>query len=255
MKIIETHCHLDYLKQMSLDDILNKSLENNIEKIITISVQPSNMDPVFEIANKYSNVFCSQGIHPHHANEYNDEVTTKILKRAKENKVIAVGEIGLDYYYNHSPREKQIEVFETQLQLACDLNLPVIIHTRDADEDTNAILKNFSSLLKSKGVIHSFTSGRELAEFAISEGFKIGFNGIITFKKADNVREIVELTPVQNILFETDAPFLTPVPHRGKENAPFYLPHIADAIGKLKNINVNELSEVVYNNSKDLFKL
>jgi len=138
-------------------------------------------------------------------------------------KMVAVGEIGLDYHYNNSPPEIQRSAFERQLQIACDQDLPVVIHTRDADEDTKAILKNFSSKLKRKGVVHSFTSTLELAEFVLSEGFYIGFNGIITFKKAENVQEVVKITPVERILFETDSPFLTPVPHTGKENAPFYL--------------------------------
>jgi TatD DNase family protein len=129
----------------------------------------------------------------------------------------------------------------------------VVIHTRDAEEDTRAILKNFSSTLKRKGVIHSFTSSRELAEFVLDEGFYIGFNGIITFKKAENVQEVVKLTPPSKILFETDSPFLTPVPHRGKENAPYYLPFVAQKIAELKNIDLELLKAEVFQNSLSCF--
>jgi TatD DNase family protein len=162
---------------------------------------------------------------------------------------VAVGEIGLDYHYNNSPRDIQIAVFEKQLQIACDTNLPVVIHTREADEDTRDILKNFSKNLKSKGVIHSFTSSKELAEFVLAENFYIGFNGIITFKNAINVQDVVKITPIEQILFETDSPFLTPVPHRGKENAPYYLPHIVEKIAELKNISLDILKPQVYQNS------
>ena len=129
----------------------------------------------------------------------------------------------------------------------------MVIHTREAEEDTKAILKNFSQTLKSKGVIHSFTSTIDLAEFVLSEGFYIGFNGIITFKKAENVQEVVKMTPIDRILFETDAPFLTPVPHRGKENAPFYLPFIASKVAELKNLNLEELKTQVLTNSLNCF--
>jgi TatD DNase family protein len=168
-------------------------------------------------------------------------------------KMVAVGEIGLDYHYNNSPADLQRTVFEKQLQIACDQNLPVVIHTREAEEDTKAILKNFSSSLKSKGVIHSFTSSTELAEFVLSEGFHIGFNGIITFKKAENVQELEKINPTDRILFETDSPFLTPVPHRGKENAPYYLPFVAAKIAELKGINLEDLKQQVLANSLKCF--
>lgn len=165
----------------------------------------------------------------------------------------AVGEIGLDYHYNNSPIDVQKKVFEKQLQLACDLDLPVVIHTREADEDTRDILKNFIPHLKRKGVLHSFTSGRALAEYALSEGFYLGFNGIITFKKAENVQEVVQITPLEQILLETDSPFLTPVPHRGKENAPYYLPFIAQKVAELKGETIEKILPIVYQNSLNCF--
>lgn len=250
---IETHCHLDYLKAEPLEEIRQKIKDAGITKVVTIGVDPLNLDKVLDLSNTLSEVYFTQGIHPHDAKEASVVEFHKIATRSSLPKMVAVGEIGLDYHYNNSPQDVQRSVFEQQLQLAIDHDLPVVIHTRDADEDTKSILKNFSSKLKRKGVIHSFTSSKELAEFCLSEGFYIGFNGIITFKKAENVQEVVKITPVEQILFETDSPFLTPVPHRGKENAPYYLPFVASKVAELKNLDLKKLEEQVFANSLKCF--
>ncbi len=253
-KFIETHCHLDYLKDLPTNKILEKAKAEGIEKFITIAVEPDNLEIVKNLAETYEEVFFTQGIHPHEARLITAEAFQTIEQTAKTHpKCVAVGEIGLDYHYDNSPREKQREVFRKHLDLASRIDKPVVIHSREADEDTINILKEFSDPLKKKGVIHSFTAGKKLAEFALSEGFYLGFNGIITFKKAENVRDIVALTPINQILFETDSPFLTPVPHRGKENAPFYLPFIASEIAKILNIDEQTLNQQVYQNSENLF--
>lgn len=242
------------LKNASLDEILNSSKEANIEKIMTIAVEPENLDVVKDISEKYPQVFFSQGIHPHDAIKYNDEVEKIIRSRCSHPKMLAVGEIGLDFYYNNSPKEVQIEVFERQLQIAIDNDKPIIIHSRDAEDETIAVLEKYQDKLKRKGVVHSFTSRPHLAEYALKIGFYLGFNGIITFKNAQNVRDVVELAPLSHILLETDAPFLTPVPHRGKENAPFYLPHIAEKIAEIKGVAVAEVLSTCYQNSLNLFR-
>lgn len=247
--IIETHCHLDYLKALPLEDILLRAQEAGIQKLITIGVDPDNLDGVLNLANTHQNIYFTQGVHPHDAKNFTDIEKNKIITRATHPKMVAVGEIGLDYHYNHSPRDVQRRVFEEQLQIAVDSDLPVVIHTREADDDTRDILNNFSSLLKRKGVIHSFTSGIKLAQWCLSENFYLGFNGIITFKNARNVQEVVEMTPLAQILLETDSPFLTPVPHRGKENAPYYLPFIAQKIAELKNIPVEDVLKTAFTNS------
>lgn len=255
--IIETHFHLDYLKAHTKEEILQMAHAHNIQKMITISVSPDNLDSVIDIANTYPEVFCTQGLHPHEGKEWNPEIKQKILNnladKSKNKKIVAIGEIGLDFYYSKSPREEQLQAFEEQLQMAVDHNLPVVIHTRDADADTMAILKNFSSKLKRKGVIHSFTSGLELAQFAIDEGFCLGFNGIITFKNAENVRDALRITPLNRILLETDAPFLTPDPYRGHENAPMYLPFIAEKIAEVKTAPIEDVLKAAYKNTVDLF--
>lgn len=250
---IETHCHLDYLKAEPLEDILQKMKDVGIQKTITIGVDPQNLDLVMDLSNRVENLYFTQGIHPHDSKDATDVEFEKIRERAQMPKMVAVGEIGLDYHYNNSPADVQRKVFERQLQLACDLDLPVVIHTREAETDTISILRNFSSKLKRRGVIHSFTSTIELAEFVLNEGFYIGYNGIITFKKAENVQEAVKLTPPERILFETDSPFLTPVPHRGKENAPYYLPFVAQKIAELKGIDLETLKTQVFHNSLTCF--
>lgn len=255
LPIIETHFHLDMLKA-ERHDVVAKSSTHNIEKMITISTNPKNLDEVISIAEKYPNIYCTQGLHPHEGKEWNDEVKAHVIKNlnTKNKKIVAVGEIGLDFYYSKSPRDEQIKAFEEQLQIACDFDLPVVIHSRDADEDTISVLKNFSMTLKRKGVIHSFTSGLDLARFCLNEGFYIGFNGIITFKNAENVRDALRITPMERILLETDSPFLTPDPYRGVENAPYYLPFIAEKIAEVKSVALEEVLIKAYKNSGDLFR-
>ncbi len=252
--MIETHCHLDYLKQDDTENLVNRAHEGGVEKIVTISVEPSNLDQALSIAERFDHVYCTQGVHPHEAKQFDDEVEAKIRSRTSK-KIVAIGEIGLDYYYDHSPRDVQKSVFERQLAIAADLNLPVVIHTRDADEDTKAILKNMASSVKRLGVVHSFTSSKELAEFALDLGFCLGFNGIISFKSAENVREIARLTPIDRILLETDAPFLTPTPFRGVENAPHYLPCVAQHLAETKSLSVEEVLAITYQTSQTLFNL
>lgn len=250
---IETHCHLDYLKSLPLNEIRKLISEAGISKVITIGVDPENLDKVKEISDSFPEVYFTQGIHPHDAKNATEIEYGKIKDRSALPKMVAVGEIGLDYHYNNSPPEVQRAAFERQLQIAVDHDLPVVIHTRDAEEDTKSILKNFSQKLKRKGVVHSFTSSKDLAEFVLGEDFFLGFNGIITFKKAENVQEVVKITPPERILFETDSPFLTPVPHRGKENAPYYLPFIAAKIAELKNVDLESLKKQVFENSLNCF--
>lgn len=251
--IIETHCHLDYLDAGELEGTLARAAEVGIERIITIAVSPENLDKVFELAYSSPTIWGTQGIHPHEAESYNQDVEEIIRQRCTDQRIVAVGEIGLDYYYDHADRATQRTVFEKQLQIAADLNMPVVIHTREADEDTRSILGNFSTSLRRQGVIHSFTSGLALAEYALEEGFMLGFNGITTFNRAENVREVVAATPVEKILLETDAPYLTPVPYRGKPNAPCYLPFIAEKIAEVKNCDVEHLLSQAWDNSMSLF--
>ncbi|EIJ34552.1 TatD family hydrolase [Thiothrix nivea] len=251
--IIETHCHLDYLEGEALETALQAAQAVNVERIITIGVSPDNLEAVMALAQQYPQVWGTQGIHPHDANDYNNAVETQIRANALHDKIVAIGEIGLDYHYDYSDRTKQRTAFERQLQIAIDLDLPIVVHTREADADTQAILANFVGQMPKRGVIHSFTSGQALAEYCLGEGFCIGFNGISTFKAADNVRDIIALTPLEQILLETDAPYLTPVPYRGHKNEPKYLPFIAEQVAQVKGITPDELLPQVWRNSMAVF--
>ena len=252
--IIDTHCHLDYLK-LGAKEVINQSIEAGVEKIITIAVEPKNFHSVINLSQEWPQVCGSLGVHPHQAKDYSDEVDSTIRQLAKTKKIVAIGEFGLDYHYDHSPRDVQRKVFEKQLQLSVDLNLPIILHTREAEDDTLAILKQFEHSLKKSGVLHCYTSNQELAEYALDRGFKLGFNGVITFKAAENVREILRMTPLQQILLETDAPFLAPLPFRGQENAPKYLPWVVKKMSEVKECDPEELLATIYRSTNKLFAL
>lgn len=251
--IIETHCHLDYLKEQPLNETLEQAKQVGIEKIITIAVSPENLDTVMHLTQQDSMIWGTQGIHPHDAEKFTPHTEGVIRKNAQDSRILAIGEIGLDYYYDNADRKIQRQVFETQLQIASDMNLPVVIHSREADEDTMSILSQFESQLTRKGVIHSFTSGPELAQYAIDQGFCLGFNGICTFNAAENVRDIIRMTPMENIILETDAPYLTPVPYRGKENSSQYLPFIAEKVAEVKGVDTLDFLSQAYRNSEALF--
>jgi TatD DNase family protein len=192
-------------------------------------------------------------VHPHEAESYTDACENEIRRHGRDDKIVAIGEIGLDYFYDNADREVQKQVFRRQLQIAADMDQPVVIHSREADEDTVDILSEFEDTLTRRGVIHSFTSGPGLARYALDQGWCLGFNGITTFNKAENVRDIVRMAPIGQILLETDSPFLTPAPYRGRENAPFYLPFVAEKIAEVKELALTEVLAKTYQNSLRTF--
>ncbi|MDX1458125.1 MAG: TatD family hydrolase [Marinobacter sp.] len=251
--LIETHCHLDYLKDRPLEETLAEAQRVNVEKVVTIAVSPGNLARVRELSQIASWVYGTQGIHPHDAEQYSDDVDAEIRAHAGDEKIVAVGEIGLDYFYDNADRAVQREVFRRQLQIASEADQPVVIHSREADDDTIAILQEFEQTLTRRGVIHSFTSGPGLARYAIDQGWCLGFNGIATFNKAENVRDIIRMTPIEQILLETDAPFLTPVPYRGRENAPFYIPFVAEKVAEVKELPIEQVLITTYRNSLRTF--
>jgi len=254
--IFETHCHLDYLKDRPLQTTLDLSNQYNIKKINTIAVSPEHLDDILNLSNKYENVYCTQGIHPHEADKVDQSIIDIVKKNTlSSNKVLAIGEIGLDFHYTKSPKKKQIEVFENFLQLSIDLNKPVVIHTREAEEETISILKNFLPQINKNIVFHSFTSSKLLADFAVKNKIFFGINGIITFNKSDELREVISGVPKELLVLETDSPFLAPMPFRGKENAPFLIPMIARKLAKIKELEVDDLLEQCWINSHQLFDL
>lgn len=250
---IDMHCHLDRLEG-GPEHALKIAKENGIEKIITIGTEPEDLQIGLDLAKKYApDVFCTLGIHPHEGVKYTDDIGQFLLKNATCPEVVAIGEIGLDYYYDQSPRAEQIDAFEKQLEIAAALNLPVEIHTRDAEEDTIRILKNMNGRVK--GLIHCFTGTEWLAKQALDIGFNISISGVVTFKSADSLRAIVKnVIPMDRIHVETDAPFLAPVPMRGRTNTSAYMVHTAKVVADLKGVSEEKLAEVTKQNAKNIFK-
>jgi TatD DNase family protein len=220
--------------------------------LLTIGTKLKDFARVLGIAEANDNVYCSVGIHPHEAaNE--DADTAKLVEFARHPKVVGIGESGLDYYYDKSPRGRQRENFRAHIRAASQSGLPLIVHTRDADDDTGAMLAEAVAAGPLKGVLHCFASSRELAEKAVDLGFYVSISGIVTFKNAEPLREVVRALPLERLLVETDAPFLAPVPVRGKPCEPAYVAHTAAKVAELKGVAVDELARVTTANFFALF--
>lgn len=249
--LIDTHCHIDYLKQ-DITELLNSCTKVGVEKMISISVDAENMKLVQLLIDQNPRIYGTIGIHPHEAKSWTTEIEHYFRSHYLHPKIVAFGEFGLDYFYMHSTKAEQRKAFEKQLELATELSMPIVIHSRDAEHDTMDILKPYLDGL-SGVVFHSFSSSIPLAEFAIEHNCYLGFTGMVTFKNAENIRAALSLAPLNKIVIETDAPFLAPVPHRGKENTSAYLPHIAQKIAELKNIPLSELQKKLWENTLNLF--
>lgn len=247
---IDTHTHLDSLEDPE-EAIKNASL-NKVNTIITIGTSKKDHFKVLEFSKKHKSVYCTLGVHPHEAESFDPETESFMLSHLTDSKVVGVGEIGLDYYYNNAPKELQKEVFKRQLQIAKDFNLPVEIHARDAEEDIINLLTEFKGHVS--GVIHCFSGSQNFATEVLALGYNLSISGIVTFKNADKLREIVKNTPLDRLHIETDAPYLTPIPFRGKKNQPAYVVHVAEQVAKIKKVSLEELSKQLSQNSQLVFK-
>ena len=250
---IDTHCHLDKLDSTA-EEAVNEAKGAGVKRMLTISVDEPSLDFVSKAVRQFPEVYGSVGFHPHDASALSESLLNKIRQLAQgDEKLIAIGEIGLDYHYLYSPVEVQQQVFRQQLMLAEELNLPVVMHSREAEADTLNILKEIP--VKSVGVAHSFTSSFEMARKLVEMGWYLGINGIVTFKNAEDLREVVRWLPLEKMLLETDSPFLAPIPFRGKPNKPAHIPVIAAFIAELLDISLQELAEQTNENAQRLFKL
>lgn len=256
--LIDSHCHLNFPEFTSdLDAVLARASENGVGMMLTINTKLKEAKDLQEIADRYPQVFCSVGVHPHEAKDYakgygGDTLLDHIKMLAQHSKVVGIGETGLDYFYNHSSPDDQLASFSDHIRASIDLNLPLIIHTRDANEDTISCLKEVGQG-KTKGVFHCFSGSADLAQQALALGFYISFSGILTFKNAESLRQIAQKTPLNRILVETDAPFLAPVPYRGKRNEPAFTRYTAELLANLKGLSYNEIEKVTTNNFFTLF--
>lgn len=248
---IDMHVHLDKLEG-GPENAIHLAKEAGLEKLITIGTDLADLPVVIELAEKYApDVFCTIGIHPHDGATYNDEVKTFIRENLNKKVVVAVGEIGLDYYYLQSSKEQQLHAFREQLEIAAEFKMPVEIHTRDAEEDTVNLLKEFEG--KVTGLIHCFTGSQWLADRCLELGYNISISGVVTFKNADALRSVVKSIPLDRIHVETDAPFLAPVPMRGKANTSAYMIHTAKMVSELKEISMQQLAKQTRENALKLF--
>lgn len=253
--LIDTHVHLDHPKLIgNLQDVLNFAKDMSVDRFINIGHDMESSRASVNLANKYPEIWASVGIHPHSAKEMQDSDLAELAEMASNKKVVAIGEIGLDYHYDYSPRDIQRRVFEKQLDLAQQLNLPVVIHQRESIQDCLDILRYFAPLRKG-GVMHCFSGSVETMEICIELNLHIGLGGPVTFSNARRVKEVAAAVPLDRLLLETDCPYLTPHPHRGKTNQPGYLPLVAAEIAELRSVNESEVISTCTHNATSLFGL
>jgi TatD DNase family protein len=249
--LVDSHCHLDH-KQFAgeIDALLERAMEAGVRHFLAIGTGdgPPVLDVAIRLAERYPNVWATVGVHPHDASKANPRTFDELRGLAQHPKVVGVGEIGLDYHYDFSPRERQHEVFLEQLRIAQDVEKPVIIHTREAWNDTMAVLRG-------PGILHCFTGNAEQALQGIDLGFHLAFGGVLTFPKSDSVREAARVIPADRLLLETDCPYLAPIPFRGKRNEPAYMPHTAKKLAQVRGVTEEEIAAVTTRNFEQLFGL
>ena len=252
--LVDSHCHLDFPDfESELDDVVARARAAGVGAMVTIGTRPSQFNNVRAIAEAYDDVYCSVGVHPHNAAEEGGREPDTLVDLASHPKVVGIGESGLDYHYEHSPREIQKESFRGHIEACQETGLPLIVHTRSADEDTVAILREGCAGGPLRGVIHCFSTSRALADAALELGFYISLSGIVTFKNAEDIRATAREIPLDRILVETDAPYLAPVPKRGKRNEPSFLAHTAKFVAELKGVEPATLARMTTENFFRLF--
>ena len=249
--MIDTHSHINMIEGTPIESVIQNAIENGVDKIIVPSAYPKDIDDVIKLVNRYDNVYGMLGVHPTEVKDWTDDLADKIREYSKNSKIVAIGEIGLDYYWDKSFNDLQKEIFIKQIKLANELNLPISIHDREAHKDTFDILKEHNK--NSKIVMHCFSGSVEFANECIKEGMYIALGGVVTFKNAVKMKEVAINIPLDRLLLETDAPYLTPVPFRGKENQPAYTKYVAEEIAKLKNITVDEINKATTQNTFEVF--
>lgn len=252
--LVDSHCHLDFPEfQEDMDAVLSRAAENGVGVMQTICTRVTEFPKVLAVAERFPHIYCSVGIHPHNVEEQPKVTVEQLVDYTCHPKVIGIGETGLDFFYDHSPRELQEASFRTHIAAARETKLPLIIHTRNADEKTIEILKDEMQKGVFPALIHCFSTGRALAEQCIDMGIYISISGIVTFKKAQKLQETVKDLPLESLLVETDAPYLAPIPHRGKRNEPAFTRHTAEFIATLKNMAYEEVERVTTENFFRLF--
>lgn len=252
--LVDSHCHLDfpYLSEQ-IDGVMDRARKAGVGAMVTISTRIRRFDEIRAIAEAHDNVFCSVGTHPHYADEEKGIPAGDIIKLASHPKVVAIGEAGLDYYRKNSPHEDQELGFRTHIAAARETGLPLVIHTRDADDDTARILEEEMDRGPFTAVLHCFTAGPELARRGLALGLYVSFSGVLTFKKSDALRAIAAQVPLDRLLVETDAPYLAPEPYRGQKNEPAWVAHTAAALAQVKGVGADQMAQATTENFYRLF--
>jgi TatD DNase family protein len=252
--LVDSHCHLDFPDfAEELDAVVGRAHAAGIGAIVTIGTRVRRHDKVLAVAERFDNVFCSVGTHPHNAHEELEVTAAELARLAEHPKVVAIGEAGLDYHYDNSPRDAQAVGLRTHIAAARVTGLPLVIHAREADVDLAAILREESVKGAFPAVLHCFSSGRGLAEAGIALGHYMSFSGILTFKNSEELRMIAREIPADRILVETDAPYLAPVPHRGRRNEPSYVTHTAAVLAEARGVTPAEMAAQTTENFFRLF--
>ena len=252
--LVDSHCHLDFPDFAdTLDDVVTRARAADIGRIVSISTRVARHDGLVAIAERFPDVFCSVGTHPHHAHEEPDVTTADLIARTRHPKVVAIGEAGLDYHYDFSPRDAQERGFRRHIAAARESGLPLVIHAREADADVARILEEESGQGPFPAVLHCFTGGRDLAQRAIALGLSISFTGILTFKNSTELRAIAAELPADRILVETDAPYLAPGKYRGKRNEPSYVVETAKVLAQARGVSFDEIARQTTDNFFRLF--
>lgn len=253
MSWVDCHAHLDFFgNDNHIDQIVDRAKEKGVEMIISIADTPQSSKKTVEIAQGFKNVFAAVGIHPHEASLFNKEVAGDLYKLAKDGNVCAIGEIGLDYYRESCQKSIQQDAFREQLRIAKELDLPVIVHNREADDDILAILKE-EDFPANKTVLHCFSGGSDFAKKALRQGFYVSLSGTITFKRSEELEETLLSIPDNKLLVETDSPFLAPTPHRGKTNEPAYLPIIGEHLSQIRGVDPEHMAKITRENVGAIF--
>jgi TatD DNase family protein len=252
--LIDSHCHLDFPDfEAERDAVIERARQAGVGLMVTISTRVRKFEAIRAIAEAYPNVFCSVGTHPHNAGEELAFTATQLVRLAEYEKVVAIGEAGLDYFYDKAPREAQATGFRTHIAASRETGLPLVIHARDADADVAAILRDEAGKGTFPFILHCFSSGRALAETGIELGGYVSFSGILTFKKSDELRAIARDLPRDRLLVETDAPYLAPTPYRGKRNEPAYVAHTASVLAETIGVSEAEIAEITTQNAFRIF--
>lgn len=254
MTLVDSHCHLDFPGLIEAEeDVLARAAAAGVGTMLTIGTRLSSFPNVLAIARRHDNVFCTVGVHPHEAGEEAPEDTGILLDWAADPKVVGFGESGLDFFYDHSPRDAQRANFRLHIAASRETGLPLVIHTRDADDETVAILAEESGKGAFPFLIHCFSGGPELAAAALALGGYVSVSGIVTFNKSTQLRDTLAKVPLDRLLIETDAPYLAPVPHRGKQNEPAYVARTAERLAEVKDVSPAALAEATTDNFFRLF--